>query len=125
MSYELTGKIIEIFDTIQRTEKFAVREFIVEVSETAKDKTYSQPIKLQATNERTIVLDNMSIGDEVKVHFNIRGAKWEKDGKTSYFNNLDAWKIESLKKAMPEIKGMKYTSQEVVEAEVVSDDLPF
>ena len=118
MAYELTGTLFEIFDTIQRTEKFAVREFIVEVKETTKDRSFSQFIKLQATNERTSVLDNMSIGDEVKVHFNIRGSKWEKDGKVSYFNNLDAWKVESLIKATPK-------KEFIEEAEEVSDDLPF
>lgn len=119
MQHELTGILFEIFDTIQRTEKFAVREFIVEVKETAKDKSFSQFIKLQATNERTSVLENMSLGDEVKVHFNIKGSKWEKDGKVSYFNNLDAWKIESLKKAA---KKEFIEEAELVEPET---DLPF
>lgn len=119
MQYELTGKLFEIYDTIQRTEKFKVREFVVEVTETIKDKPFSQFIKFQASNERTSVLDNMSIGDEVKVHFNIKGSKWEKDGKVSFFINLDAWKIETLSKAAKK--------EFIEEAELVepADDLPF
>jgi hypothetical protein len=119
MQHELTGKLFDIFDTIQRTEKFKVREFVVETKETAKDKSFSQLIKFQASNERTSVLDNMSIGDEVKVHFNIKGSKWDKNGKTSYFNNLDAWKIEQLSKAAKK--------EFIEEAELVepADDLPF
>jgi hypothetical protein len=118
MQYELTGKLFEIFDTIQRTEKFKVREFIVE-SKDGKDGQFTNYVKFQASNERTSVLDNMSIGDEVKVHFNIKGSKWEKDGKVSYFVNLDAWKIEQLSKAAKK--------EFIEEAELVEpvDDLPF
>jgi hypothetical protein len=119
MQYELTGRLVFKTETIQRTEKFAVREFVVEVTEQGKDKTYSQLIKIQATNERTAVLDDINIGAEVKVHFNLRGSKWEKDGKTSYFTNLDAWKIEKLSAKKEEF---------ISEAEVVDenvDNLPF
>jgi hypothetical protein len=119
MQYELTGKLVFKTETQQRTEKFKVREFVVEVTEEVKDKAYSQLIKLQASNERTAVLDDINIGDEVKVHFNLRGSKWEKDGKTSYFTNLDAWKIETLSKAEKK--------EAITEAELVqpADGLPF
>ena len=40
----------------------------------------------------------MNVGDEIKVYFNIKGTKWEKEGKTSYFTNLDAWRIEQILK---------------------------
>jgi hypothetical protein len=120
MSYELTGTLVFKTETQQRTEKFKVRDFVVEVTEEVKDKTYSQLIKIQASNERTAVLDDINIGDEVKVHFNLRGSKWEKDGKTSYFTNLDAWKIEKLGSAPKK-------EEFITEAEVVepADDLPF
>lgn len=32
-------------------------------------------------------------GDKVEVSFNIKCREWTKDGKTSYFTNLDAWKV--------------------------------
>jgi len=121
MSYDLTGTLFSKSDTIQRTEKFKVREFIVEEVRQVKDKTFREYIKFQAANERTSVLDDINIGDEVKVHFQLRGSKWEKDGKTSYFTNLDAWKIEVLKAAAP----VKKAAIEEVEAEEVVDDLPF
>ena len=28
--------------------------------------------------------------------FNLKGNKWERDGKVNYFTNLDAWKIERV-----------------------------
>ena len=48
--------------------------------------------------DRTGIIDRVNVGDEIKVHFNIRGSKWEKDGRVSYFNNLDAWRIEQVLK---------------------------
>jgi hypothetical protein len=121
MKYELTGRLVTKTETTQRSEKFKVRDFVVEVEEQVKDKTFSQLIKIQATNERTAVLDDLNTGDEIKVHFNLRGSKWEKDGKTSYFTNLDAWKIEKLGSA-PAKKEEFITEAEVVEP---ADDLPF
>jgi hypothetical protein len=34
------------------------------------------------------------MNEEVKIWFNLKGNKWERDGKVNYFTNLDAWKIE-------------------------------
>lgn len=120
MSYEVTGKLILKSETIQRTETFKVRDFVLEQTEEANGKTYINYVKLQASNQKADLLDDANIGDTVKVQFNLRGSKWEKDGKTSYFTNLDAWKIEVTGKAA---KKPAITEAEVVEEE--SNDLPF
>ncbi len=96
MSYELTGKLLIKFDTTQRTETFKTREFVVEKSEDINGKLITNFIKFQCVQDRTAIVDRVNAGDEIKVHFNIRGSKWEKDGKVSYFNNLDAWRIEQV-----------------------------
>ena len=96
MSYELTGKLFEKFDTIQRTESFKIREFVVEKSDDVNGKTITNYIKFQSVQDKTGLVDGINKGEEIKVHFNIRGSKWEKDGKVSYFSNLDAWRIERL-----------------------------
>ena len=98
MSYELTGKLIAAFDTVQRTETFKVREFAVEKTDEINGRTISNFVKFQCVQDKTTILDKYSVGDEIKVFFNIKGTKWEKDGKTNYFTNLDAWKIEPAKK---------------------------
>lgn len=95
MHYELTGKLFEKFDTIQRTETFKVREFVIEKSDDINGRIITNLIKFQCTQDRTGLLDPYNPGDQVKVYFNIRGSKWERDGKVSYFNNLDVWKIEA------------------------------
>lgn len=98
MSYELTGKLLIKFDTTQRTETFKTREFVVEKSEDISGKLITNYIKFQCLQDRTGIVDRVNIGDEIKVHFNIKGSKWEKDGRVSYFNNLDAWRIEQILK---------------------------
>ena len=98
MSYELTGKLLIKFDTTQRTESFKTREFVVEKSEDINGKLITNYIKFQCVQDRTTIIDRVNVGDEIKVHFNIRGSKWEKDGRVSYFNNLDAWRIEQVLK---------------------------
>ena len=96
MSYELTGKLIAKYDTVQRTETFKTREFVVEKSDDINGRTITNYIKFQAVQDKTNMLDKLKTGDEIKVHFNIKGSKWEKDGKTNYITNLDAWRIEQV-----------------------------
>lgn len=96
MSYELTGKLIAKYDTVQRTETFKTREFVVEKSDDINGRTIVNFAKFQCVQDKTSMLDRINTGDEVKVYFNIKGSKWEKDGKTNYITNLDAWRIEQI-----------------------------
>ena len=96
MSYELTGKLVAKYDTVQRTETFKVREFAVEKSEDFNGRTITNYAKFQCVQDKTAIIDRVNIGDEIKVYFNIKGSKWEKDGKVNYITNLDAWWIEQI-----------------------------
>jgi hypothetical protein len=129
MSYELTGKLLIKFDTTQRTETFKTREFVVEKSEDINGKLITNFIKLQCVQDRTGIVDRVNPGDEIKVHFNIRGSKWEKDGKVSYFNNLDAWRIEQIlqtaKDATPDKDQLEPLDTFTSSSDEASDDLPF
>lgn len=96
MSYELTGKLVAKFDTVQRTETFKTREFAVEKSDEINGRTITNYIKFQSVQDKTTIIDRVNIGDEIKVYFNIKGSRWEKDGKVNYITNLDAWRIEQI-----------------------------
>lgn len=86
---ELRGKMYVKKDTQIITDAFKKREFVVETIE-----QYPQKIPLQVTNERTSLLDNFKIGQEVVIMFNYRGTEYKKDGEEAkYFLTLDAWKI--------------------------------
>lgn len=94
MAFELTGKLIEKFDTQEISEKFKKREFVIEFQDNP-NLSFSESIKFQLTQDRCELMDNYQVGQDLKVSFNLRGRRWEKDGKVSYFTNLEAWRIES------------------------------
>jgi hypothetical protein len=129
MSYELTGKLITKFDTVQRTETFKTREFVVEKTDEINGKTIVNFIKFQCVQDKTAILDRVNTGDDIKVYFNIKGSKWEKEGRVNYITNLDAWRIEQLLGN----KGQTKTDNEYLEpldtfsstASDAVDDLPF
>ncbi len=129
MSYELTGKLLIKFDTTQRTETFKTREFVVEKSEDINGKLITNFIKFQCVQDRTGIVDRVNVGDEIKVHFNIRGSKWEKDGKVSYFNNLDAWRIEQVlqpgRNENIDQNNLEPLDTFTSSSDEVTDDLPF
>jgi hypothetical protein len=95
MGFDVTGKLVAKFDTVQRTETFKTREFVIETSEDIKGRIITNYIKFQSVQDRTTIIDRFNIGDQMKVHFNIRGSRWEKNGQVNYITNLDAWRVES------------------------------
>ena len=98
MSFEITGKLVAKFEIVQRKESFKTREFVIEKTDEVNGRSFSNFIKFQCVQDKTSIVDRVNVGDEIKVFFNIRGTKWEKDGKLSYFTNLDAWRIEQILK---------------------------
>lgn len=97
MAYEINGKLVAKFDTVQRTETFKTREFVIEKVEEIGGRTITNYIKLQCVQDKTAMPDRFNLGDDVKVYFNIKGTKWVKDGKENYITNLDAWRMEHIK----------------------------
>ena len=97
MSFEINGRLAEKFETQKVSDRFQKREFVLEVKSTgATGYEFVDFIKFQATQDKCTLLDQVSIDDNVKVSFNLRGRKWEKEGQVSYFTNLEAWRIEKL-----------------------------
>ncbi len=90
MSFDVQGRLHEIFDEQQISEKFKKREFVLEIP----DGAYTQYIKFQLTQDKCNVLDQFKIGDDVKVAFNLSGKPFTKNGTTMYFTNLGAWRVE-------------------------------
>jgi len=90
MAYDVTGRLIEIFDEQQISEKFRKREFVLEV----QDGQYPEQIKFQLVMDKTSLVDQFKVGDEVKIAFNLRGRGYNKNGQMMYFTNLEAWRIE-------------------------------
>jgi len=97
MSFEINGRLAEKFETQKVSDRFQKREFVLEIKSTgATGYEFVDFIKFQSTQDKCSLLDQFNIDDTVKVSFNLRGRKWEKDGQVSYFTNLEAWRIEKL-----------------------------
>ena len=127
MAFELTGKLIVKNDTQQVSEKFKKREFVIEKEENNGGMVFTDTIKFQLTQDRCGLLDPVALHDDVKIAFNIRGNKWEKDGKVNYFTNLDAWRIEKVGGDSSSTDGVDapFPQEEPFAADGDGDDLPF
>jgi hypothetical protein len=125
--FELNGIVKLKRDEQKVSDSFKKREFVV----TDNSSNYPQHILFQLTQERCRLLDDINVGDNVKVAFFIKGREWQgKDGGgVKYFTSLDAWRVE---------RGTKeYTQDSSAAASSVSanggglsdaaetDDLPF
>lgn len=86
MSFEIVGKLLRKYPTESKSDKFQAREFVIEIQNGA----YPEFIKFQLTQERCGLLDSYNEGEEIKVHFELKGREWQ--GK--YFTNLNCWRLE-------------------------------
>jgi hypothetical protein len=114
---EIRGTVIAIGETQQVTEKFKKRDLIVEYAE---NPTYPEQVKFEANQAGCDKLDELRAGDDITVHFNLRGRAWkDKAGVNQYFNTLNVWKFD-LHQTGAEPKG-----QVQISGNNVDDDLPF
>jgi len=94
MAFEITGKIIDISPVNQVSDKFKKREFVIEKKESGGVAVFIDYIKFQLIQDKCDLINESYLNEDVKIWFNLKGNKWERDGKINYFTNLDAWKIE-------------------------------
>lgn len=93
---DVSGKIIEKYDTQEITETFKIREFVLEYIENPQY-SYPELLKFQLVQANCDQLDRFEVGNQIKVEFNLKGRKWtDPEGNVRYFNTLQAWKIERL-----------------------------
>jgi len=111
MSLEVTGKLIVKYDTQQVSEKFKKREFVLELAEEINGNIYTNFAKMQLVQNKCDIIDRFNVGDPVRVSFNIKGNKWERDGKVNYITNLDAWRVEAASAAPAGNQGSSQPAQ--------------
>ncbi len=96
MAFEITGKVIDIAPVNQVSDKFRKREFVIEKKETGGAAVFIDYIKFQLVQDKCDLIDESFMNEEIRIWFNLKGNRWEKEGKVNYFTNLDAWKIEKV-----------------------------
>jgi len=99
MAFEITGKVIDILPVNQVSDKFKKREFVIEKKDAGGAAVFIDYIKFQLVQDKCDLINESFLNEEVKIWFNLKGNKWERDGKINYFTNLDAWKIEKTSSA--------------------------
>ncbi len=91
--FKITGILKVKNDTVQVSEKFAKREFVL----TDNSSMYPQDILFQLTQDKCSLLDAVNPQDQIEVSFNLRGREWTNpQGEVKYFNSLDAWRIDRV-----------------------------
>lgn len=123
---DVKGKIVEIFETAQVSDKFKKREFVVEYAENIQ---YPEYIKFEVIQDKCDLLNGFAPGQEIDVFFNLKGRKWtDPKGETKYFNTLQAWKIQgaSSSNASNSFEPQAQSSSgSELSSDEGSDDLPF
>ena len=88
---DITGILKVKGEAQQVSEKFRKREFVL----SDNSSQYPQHISFQLTQDKCSLIDQYNVGDEIKVHFNLRGREWTSPkNEVKYFNTLEAWRIE-------------------------------
>jgi len=107
MSLEIEGKLHKVFPIENKSGNFQAREFVVEV----ESGQYPQFAKFQLVQDRCGLIEDYSEGENIKVHFDLRGREWQ--GK--YFTTLTAWRLDRTNKA---------EKSSITGATTKGDDLP-
>lgn len=120
---DIKGKVHEISQVITVSEKFKKRELILEYAE---NPSYPEYVKFEAVQDKVNLFDNVKVGDNVELFFNLRGRPWtDKTGKTSYFNTLSVWRLTPLG-AGDGASAPEYNAAPVdITSAPDEDDLPF
>lgn len=83
---EVSGKVVIIGQTESVGQNgFTKRLVVVETNE-----QYPQKLPIDFVKDKTALLDQISVGQEVKVQINLRGS--ESNGR--WFSQIQGWKIE-------------------------------
>ena len=87
---EHKATIKSIGETVQVSEKFKKREFIV----TDSSSQYPQTNSFTLVQDKCDIINPFDPGDEVIIKFNLQGREWTNpQGETKVFNTLNSWAI--------------------------------
>ena len=122
MSFDISGTLVKKYETETKGESFRVRDFVIKANDGGQ---YDN--KFQCTQDRTAIVDDINEGDEIRVHFDLRGRQWQ----DKYFTNLNAWRVENLSggSGTPSNSGGSsvpdFSAASDEPSAEASDDLPF
>jgi len=95
MPNQITGILFQKYDAEIKSDKFRKRDFVIYVKEEKNGHTFEDYIKFQLVNDRCGLIDFIPMNERIIVDYNLRGRKYDKDGVTSYFTTVEAFRISS------------------------------
>lgn len=93
MSYSVKGilKRVGNVETVGAN-NFTKRLFVIETQD-----QYPQILEFQLIKDRVDIIKVYKIGEEIEVHFNLKGREWTNNtGEIKVFNTLESWKLVRL-----------------------------
>jgi len=117
---KIQGKV-KVIGQVQEigTKGFKKRELVI----TVPDEKYPQHILVEFIQDKTALLDDVIVGQNITVHININGREWiNPQGEAKYFNAIQGWKIEVDPKSQIPQPPFEAVAELVAEA---PNDLPF
>ncbi len=124
---EVSGKVKVVSPEMQVSATFRKRELVV-----TTDEQYPQHIMIEFIQDKSDLLNNVAVGDAVKVSINLGGREWvNPQGETKYFNSIRGWRIEKLQteapaaQQMPPMPAAEAFAPATDFKEEEHDDLPF
>ena len=89
---EVQGKVKVVGASQEVSATYKKRELVVTTEE-----QYPQHISIEFAQDKCDLLNDIAVGDTVKVHINLQGREWvSPQGETKYFNTIKGWKIEKI-----------------------------
>ena len=86
---EVLGRVKLINPVQQVSASFKKRELVVTTEE-----QYPQHILIEFAQDKCDLLNNLQVGQQVKISINLKGREWTNpQGETKYFNSIQGWQI--------------------------------
>ncbi len=123
---EVQGKI----KLIGETQTFGANGFRKREVVVTTEEQYPQPIMVEFIQDKTDLLDNFKVGQDVKISINLKGREWvSPQGETKYFNSVQGWRVEAAQPGaqgnMPPVAPAQAFAPANDLNEEDHDDLPF
>jgi hypothetical protein len=124
---EVSGRVKVVGAEQQVSPTFKKRELVV-----TTDEQYPQSIMIEFVQDKSDLLNTISVGENVKVSINLGGREWvNPQGETKYFNSIKGWRIEKIQAEapaaaqMPPVPAAEAFAPATDFKEEEHDDLPF
>ena len=124
---EVSGSIKFIGEVKEISATFKKRELVIKT-----DEQYPQTILIEFVQDKTDLLNNCKVGQNIKVNINLRGREWEnpQTKEIKYFNTIQGWRIESIdnnvsSENIPPLDNLSPFESASETSDEELDDLPF